>query len=117
MREAYDACAPAPDFSALDRLLQREPGETLKGYSNPGFFLDQWAAKELEKLSELKKEKARPVSLGARAPRAPLRRPRARPSARPERRPRSAAPRGDRSWGRVREEVAAREACRVRSGY
>ena len=44
LAEAYDRCEPPPDFRAIDALLGREPGDCLKSYSNPGFFLDQWAA-------------------------------------------------------------------------
>ena len=41
LAEAYDRCEPPPDFRAIDALLGREPGDCLKSYSNPGFFLDQ----------------------------------------------------------------------------
>jgi len=57
-RERYDSSEVerCPDFSKIDAVLKRETG-CLKSYSNPGFFLDQWAAKELEQLQVLKKEK------------------------------------------------------------
>ena len=57
LAEAYDRCEPPPDFRAIDALLGREPGDCLKSYSNPGFFLDQWAANELAQLQVLKQEK------------------------------------------------------------
>ncbi len=41
LAEASDRCEPPPDFRAIDALLGREPGDCLKSFSNPGFFLDQ----------------------------------------------------------------------------
>ncbi|KAJ1454669.1 hypothetical protein M885DRAFT_521631 [Pelagophyceae sp. CCMP2097] len=63
LKERYtsEAVERVPDFSELDALLPDKVAKTgpcVKGYSNPGFFLDQWAAEEMEGIAALQKKKA-----------------------------------------------------------
>ena len=65
LKERYDSefMAANPDFSKLDACLAAANGgepaaPCLHKYSNPGLFLNQWAAEEMERITVMKKKKA-----------------------------------------------------------
>ncbi|KAJ8598606.1 hypothetical protein CTAYLR_001706 [Chrysophaeum taylorii] len=62
MKERYEApeVHATPDLSGVDELLPEElkDGPCGHKYSYPGLFLDQWAAEEMTRISNLKRKKA-----------------------------------------------------------
>ncbi|KAJ8598579.1 hypothetical protein CTAYLR_001707 [Chrysophaeum taylorii] len=56
LKERYAVLEPVPDFSGVDSLFE-EDGKCVVKYSNPRYFLDQWAAAEMEKIKTVHKEK------------------------------------------------------------
>ena len=58
LKERYDSedVERLPDFSKIDAMFG-DGHRCCDKYSNPRFFIDQWAAKELRELERLKEEK------------------------------------------------------------
>lgn len=64
LKTRYDGLEALPDYDAIDAWIKArpkamgEPGPCLVKYSNPNYFLNQWAADEMERITKLQAERA-----------------------------------------------------------